>query len=67
MSKKDAEILLKKYQEGTATPEETAIIESWLLDYIKNSAVIPTEKEMLDADKSIGAGLIYKNPGKDLS
>jgi transmembrane sensor len=57
MKNESAEQLWYKYQQGTCTPEEKAIIESWMLHYVEHSEHTPTEGEFLHAMEKIRSGL----------
>eukprot|EP01133_Synstelium_polycarpum_P009983 gene9983-11655_t len=57
MSKQYAEELLNKYREGTCSPQELAIVESWLLEYFKTSTEVITEEEFFHAEDKILHGI----------
>jgi transmembrane sensor len=58
MSYESAQALIKKYLEGTATPEEEALLQSWYLDMARDQPSIPREQE--PDYPTIGAEILQK-------
>ncbi|MES2515885.1 MAG: FecR family protein, partial [Bacteroidota bacterium] len=66
MSKKQAEDLWTKYQNGTCSTEEEALLESWLTSYTAQNNTAPDLQEMLDTDALLRKSLkeLKHNPNK---
>ncbi|MCD0489691.1 DUF4974 domain-containing protein [Pedobacter sp. MC2016-14] len=52
------EELWNKYLDGSSSPEEKAIFEKWLFQYMNANSVVPDEKQLLHAKESIRDGLL---------
>ncbi|MBB5437729.1 ferric-dicitrate binding protein FerR (iron transport regulator) [Pedobacter sp. AK017] len=61
MTRKDIDDLWQRYADDKVTPKEKAIMDAAFLKYMSQDETLPTEKELIDADKRIGTGLVYKD------